>query len=251
MTTGSSVIRRFILAVQFLTRLPTPRIKDFVPEDLSRSAPFFPLVGLMIGAILAAAMTLLAPIDPWVAGLIVLVAWVWVTGALHLDGLGDVADALGAAHRNPDRFQEVLRDPHIGAFGAIAMTLQIIAKLVLLAAVARSATFGAALVLIPAWARWGTLVWSDAVPPLTSGMGERFAWAIDRKATVGWGVVLALASAWAAPWLLVALPLTVVVVLYWRWRLGGITGDCLGASVEVVESVLLLALVVGGGVTRL
>jgi adenosylcobinamide-GDP ribazoletransferase len=241
MIRGKLFVRRFILAVQFLTRLPTPKIPDFVPGDLSRSAPFFPAVGLIVGAILATVMTVLAPLDPWIAGLMALVAWVWITGALHLDGLGDVADALGAAHRSPERFQEVLRDPHVGVFGATAMALQMIAKLVLLAAIARAGPAAPALFfLIPAWARWGTLVWSYAVPPLQVGMGERFSWSIDVGAIGAWAALLGGASLWFAPWLLLALPLIALVAAYWRWRLGGITGDCLGASVEITESLLLL-----------
>ena len=241
--------RRFICAVQFLTRLPTPQIKDFAAEDLSRAAAFFPLVGLIIGAVLAGAVTALAKVDPWIAGLVGVVMWVWITGGLHLDGLADVADALGAAHRSPERFLEVLRDPHVGAFAVIVIALQIAAKLVLLAVIARSgqtAALIAALVLVPAWARWGTMLWSATVPPLQPGLGERFAWTIDRRAIAGWAVVLAGASAWLSPWLLLALPLGAAVTGYWRWRLGGITGDCLGASVEVMESLLLLALAVTG-----
>ena len=248
--TWHPMLRRFICATQFLTRLPTPPIKDFVAADLSRSASYFPVVGLIIGAIIAGGVTLLVRIDPTVAALIGVVLWVWVTGGLHLDGLGDVADALGASHRSPERFAEVLRDPHLGAFGVIVIALQIAAKLVLLAAVARTGQVWA-VILIPAWARWGTMVWSEAVPPLQTGMGERFSWAIDRSAIVAWGMVLVLASAWLAPALLLALPLVGAVVAYWRWRLGGITGDCLGASVEVVESLLLLVLVVANSLLPL
>ena len=69
--------------------------------------------------------------SPRLLGLFV---WVVITGGLHLDGLGDVADALAASHRSPDRFLEVVHDPRIGAFGVMAIALQLIAKLVLLGA---------------------------------------------------------------------------------------------------------------------
>jgi adenosylcobinamide-GDP ribazoletransferase len=235
-------LRSLILSLQFLTRLPTPRIADFRPEDLSRSSDWFPLVGIIVGCSVAAAIWVGQHATPWIAALAALVVWVWITGALHLDGLGDVADGLAAAHRSPERFLEVLRDPHVGAFGAIAIALQLIAKIVLLAEVARHSLLGA-LVLIPAWARWGTLVWSATVSPLASGTGERFSWRINQTSMLAQGAVLAGLSFWLSPALLAALLIVPALSLYWRLRLGGITGDCLGASVEVTETLLLVVVV--------
>jgi adenosylcobinamide-GDP ribazoletransferase len=233
--------RGFILAVQFLTRFPTPRISDFHPRDLSRSAVFFPLVGAMIGATVALAVWSLRPVDPWVGALVGVITWVWITGGLHLDGLGDVADAFGASHRAPERFPDVLNDPHTGSFAVMAITLQIGSKLVLLTSVPTTA-LPWALILIPAWARFGTLVWSYTVPSLKSGLAERFSSDI-RWSTIGaWSVVLICASAWVALPLLAALVIIPLGSLFWRWRLGGINGDCLGASVEVTESLLLLVI---------
>jgi adenosylcobinamide-GDP ribazoletransferase len=236
-------LRSFGHALQFLTRLPAPRFAEFNPEDLSRSAVWFPLIGVIVGVIVAAAVWAGGQGSPWIGALAGLVAWVWVTGGLHIDGLGDVADALAAAHRAPERFLEVLRDPHVGAFGAMAIGLQLIAKLVLLSEI--SAVPGLfALMLVPAWARWGTLVWSLTVPPLASGSGERFSWQISQPGTIAQGIVLAALSLWLAPILLVALVIVPAIAVYWRVRLGGITGDCLGASVEVTETLLLLAVAV-------
>ena len=240
---GARQLRLFILAVQFLTRLRTPQIHDFRPEDLSRSAVFFPLVGVIVGTVIAALVWTFALVTPAVGALAGVIAWVWVTGGLHLDGLGDVADALGASHRDPQRFQEVLRDPHVGAFGVMAITLQIASKLVLLSALPIAAS-PIALVLVPAWARWGTLVWSRALASLSAGMAERFSWRIGLGAIGGWGAALTIVSAWACPALLVSLVVVLLIALYWQRRLGGISGDCLGASVEVMESVLLLAVAV-------
>ena len=96
--------RSFLVALQFLTRLPVPHIDGFEPEDLARSAVYFPAVGAIIGLLLAATNTCLHAAGPWVSGLATLVVWIWITGALHLDGLGDVADALGASHAASDRF---------------------------------------------------------------------------------------------------------------------------------------------------
>lgn len=232
-------IRSFSHALQFLTRLPAPRVDVFDPADLSRSALWFPVVGIIVGAILAAALWLGALISPWIGALLALVAWVWVTGGLHLDGLSDVADALAGAHRSPERFLQILRDPHIGAFGAMAIALQLIAKLVLLAQIASPPAL-IPLILIAAWARLGAPVWSLAVPPLAEGSGERFSWQIDARAVAAEAAVLTLLSAYFAPVLLGALIVIPAIAAYWRYRLGALTGDCLGASVEVTETILLL-----------
>lgn len=236
-------LRAFGHAVQFLTRLPTPRFADFRPEDLSRSASWFPIVGALVGALLALVFWAGHHASPWIAALVTLIAWIWVTGGLHLDGLGDVADALAASHRAPERLLDVMRDPHVGAFGAMAIALQMIAKVVLLAEIAGASAF-AALALVPAWARWGPLVWSLTVPPLAQGSGERFAWQINPSVTAVYGVCLAALSLWLAPVLIAALVIVPVISMYWRYRLGGITGDCLGASVEVTETLLLLLLAI-------
>jgi adenosylcobinamide-GDP ribazoletransferase len=183
---------------------------------------------------------------------------------LHLDGLGDLADALGASHRDPQRFLTVLADPHLGTFGAVTIVLALLVKTAALAALPLAltqggvlthgwtATYGlpiaglpiiAAVPLIAAWARLGPLAWSRWLPPLKAGQGERFAWSLQSGWIVAWTIVLLAASAWVAP-VLCATPLALAGWGLWlKVRVGGVTGDCLGAGVEAVEIVLLLALV--------
>jgi adenosylcobinamide-GDP ribazoletransferase len=233
--------RGLILAVQFLTRVPTPQVRDFEDRDLARCAVWFPLVGALVGAAVAVPLVV-ADDRPWLAAVLALVVWVAITGALHLDGLADVADGLGAAHRDPTRFAAVVKDPHLGAFGVVTVVVQLLVKVVLLHELA-GGPWAWSVVLVPAWARWSTLVVSRWLPPLQAGMAERFAWRLRWSTVAAWAVLLAGVSAWAAPTLLVALPLTPLAGLYWRRRLGGISGDCLGATTEVLESLLLLALV--------
>jgi adenosylcobinamide-GDP ribazoletransferase len=232
-------VRGFILATQFLTRLPTPPVRDFDPAELTRSAVWFPLVGLMIGAVVLAAAWLGARLDPWLGALLGLLAWVWVTGGLHLDGLSDLFDGLGAAHRDPKRLLAVMRDPHIGGMGALALSLQLITKLVLLMLILREGQW-LALLLIPAWGRLGTLVWARLLPPLDRGLGERFAWRIPSWAMIGWGLLLLTAAFLYAPALLLA-PLVIAFwALFLHWKVGGMSGDMLGAGTEVSESLLLM-----------
>lgn len=230
------------LALGFLTRLPVPTVQPFDPAQLARSVVWFPVVGLLIGALVMGAAWLGSQRDPLLGALAGLLVWVAVTGALHLDGLADSCDALGAAHRDRERFLAVLADPHLGAFGVVALLLQLLAKFVLLLLLARDGHY-AVLLLIPAWARWGVLWWSR-LPSLKPGLGEQFAWHGGESAWVIWAILLCLLSGVFAP-VLCLLPL-----LVWGWRqflwhrLGGMTGDLLGAGIEGVESASMLLAVV-------
>ncbi len=233
-------MRGFILAMQFLTRLPTPQLRNFDAANPPRMAHWFPLVGLLIGALLVSVLWLGSRIDPWLGALLTLLLWVGITGALHLDGLADLADALGAAHKGRERFLAVLADPHLGTFGVLSLLLQLITKLVLLMLLARSGQYWA-LMLIPAWARLGTLLWAR-LPALKPGLGGSLGDQVKGRALWLWGGGLALCS-------LIAPVLLCAPLLVWLWqqfllrRLGGMTGDTLGAGIELVESASLLALV--------
>ncbi|WP_293372206.1 adenosylcobinamide-GDP ribazoletransferase [Nevskia sp.] len=235
-------MRGLILATQFLTRLPTPQVADFEPADLTRCAVWFPAVGLIIGALLAALALVASGQPPMFAAMLLLGLWTWVTGGLHLDGLADLADALGAAHSMPERFLEVLKDPHLGSFGVIALVLLLLAKFTMLALLPVSSI--AALLLIPAWARLGPLVWVWWLPPLHGGMGDRFAWQRQPVAMLVWAATLVAASVWLSPRLLIAPILIAAWGLFLKRRLDGQCGDALGAGIEVVELGLLAALVV-------
>lgn len=242
-------MKRLIVAIQFLTRLPTPKL-IVSADDFIGSMRWFPAVGLIVGAIVAGGAWAGSLVDPWVGALVGLVLWVGVTGALHLDGLGDIADALGAAHKDRGRMLAVLADPHVGSFGVVAIGLQLLAKLVLLRVAIESGLWPTIL-LAPMAARIGTLVWTRLLPPLHAGLAARFQHSV-RPADIGVWMALLLASAWFAPAML-ATPL-----LLWLWgsnlrrTLGGISGDGHGAGVELVESgLLLITLVIAPLVARL
>ena len=238
----------FLTALTFLTRIPAPGLAPERASDLGRAAPWLPVVGALVGLIVALAVALGSVAGPWVGALLALMVWAAVTGGLHLEALADVADGLGAAHGDPKRFLEVARDPHTGAFGVIAIALQIATKLVLLAAIAQAAkgdpiTIAASLALAAAWARWGTLVIARIVPPLGEGMASRLAAGVDPRIVALEGAGLAIVSLFIAPMLIAAVPLAFALALYWRLRVGGVNGDCHGASIEITESALLLMLV--------
>jgi adenosylcobinamide-GDP ribazoletransferase len=233
-------VKGFILALQFLTRLPTPRIT--VGEiDFAASMRWFPAVGLLIGACVAGAAWAGSAIDPWVGALAALSIWVSVTGALHLDGLSDMADASGAAHKDRARLLAVLADPHVGSFGVVAIALQLIAKLVLLHSIVEGHLFWP-IILIPFAARIGPLVWTVWLPPLHEGLASRFRMAV-RPADIAFWTIALLATAYVSPTILLTAPL----ILWWGWQLrrtiGGISGDGHGAGIELIETLLLLSMI--------
>lgn len=231
-------MKGLLIAIQFLTRLPTPPI-SVASEEFAASMRWFPAVGLIIGALVAGAGWAGAAIDPWTGALFALLLWVAVTGALHLDGLGDIADASGAAHKDRARLLAVLSDPHAGSFAVVAIAMQLMTKLVLLHALIDREAF-VAIALIPFAARIGPLLWSRALPDLHAGLGSRFRNVVRPIDFAIWGALL-IAAAWASPSLLTA-PL---IFAFWGWwllrRIGGISGDGHGAGIELGESALLAA----------
>lgn len=241
--TAPPVLRHLIVAIQFMTRVPMPRLANVTNGEFAAAIRWFPAAGLVVGVIVADLAWLGARIDPWVGALAGLIGWVAATGGLHLDGLGDLADARGAAHGDRDRFLAVLADPHIGSWGVIAIVVQLLAKLVLLHAVILAGWLWP-VVAIAAAARIGPLWWSRALPPLGDGLAARFVGTVRPWHMLLWLVPLG-AVCWRAP----ALAVAPLLILLWGWWLrrtvGGINGDCHGAGIELVETGLLLALLVG------
>lgn len=234
-------MKGFIIALQFMTRLPMPAI---VVDDgaFARSMRWFPAVGLVIGAPVAGAAWAGGLVDSRLGALAALIVWVGVTGALHLDGLSDLADASGAAHKDRERLLAVLADPHVGSFGIVAIVLQLLSKLVLLDMLVEAHAF-VPLVLVPFAARIGPLVWTWWLMPLHQGLAARFRSAVGPADLLGWAAALVAASCFYP-----ALLVTPLLVLWWGWQvrrmIGGISGDSHGAGIELIETALLLTLVV-------
>jgi adenosylcobinamide-GDP ribazoletransferase len=236
------MIRALVVALGFLTRLPLPRV-EVSERDWAASIRCYPLAGLIVGAIVAAAGAAAGMRDPLLGALAGLIAWVALTGALHLDGLSDLADALGAAHGDRARLLRVLAEPQVGSFGAVAITLQLLAKLVLFHALPPGGWW--TLPLVAAAARAGPLAWARWLPPLKPGLGATLASAARARDLAGWGALL-LAAGMLRPALLAAVPL---IGLYGWWlkrRLGGINGDAHGAGIELVETGLLVVVIALG-----
>ncbi|MBN4073231.1 adenosylcobinamide-GDP ribazoletransferase [Mariprofundus ferrooxydans] len=246
-------MRNLILAFQFLTRLPMPVLLDVKRDELANSAAWFPVVGLSIGVLLAIAAMLGTYASPWVGGLLVVLMWIAVTGALHLDGAADLADALGASHGRVDddceSFLAVLKDPHVGSFGVVVLVSIVVIKLVAVAALleanGESNTTFLLLLVIPAWARLGAVCWGQALNALAPGHGESFSGQRLHQSMWFWGLALFVLSALALSfWFAVVAVFSLFLWgVFLQRRIGGMNGDCLGAGIEYCECAMLLAAV--------
>lgn len=236
----------FLAACTFLTRLPLP-VDPFDEATLARSSIWFPVVGAMVGGIGGLMLALAAQTwPPFVAAVLSLLATVLLTGAMHEDALADAADGFGGG-RTREHVLEIMRDSRIGSYGTVALVLALSARIGCLAAMAPVEGVRA-LVAAHVLARWSSLPLMLALPYARSqGSASPFVGAVTKsslvRGTLLAGLVVAPALAWRAlPAAFAAVVVTVLAGRYFRRRLGGITGDCLGAANQVVELTTYLTL---------
>jgi adenosylcobinamide-GDP ribazoletransferase len=241
-----------VVAVQFLTRLPTPGLKAFDTAWVSRAARYFPLVGEVVGAICAAVFFCAGAVwPPLAAALLAVAVGVLITGGFHEDGLADTADGLGGG-QDPVRRLEIMKDSRVGTFGVLALVLTLALKV---AALADLGLMTGALALLAAHglARGASVLVMWRTPYVGDAQGAKWK---PSPLGLGWGEV-ATAMVFAV-WPLVFLPaapaalgvaigagLALVVTLLARRLIGGQTGDVLGAVEQVFELGFLLGVSAG------
>ena len=250
--------RLFFVALQFLTRVPVPRWVGFEPDWLNQAARHFPLVGACVGAVGALVFCLgSALFPPAVAAGLSIAATVLLTGAFHEDGLADTFDALGGAVSR-ERALEIMKDSRIGSYGAVALVAVLGLKAAALGAMsaplavpalllAHTASRAAAVVLIRCLPYAGDVAHAKAKPLAQrvsrAGVMVAIAWPValaaglvggrtGRASMVACGSLLAIAGA-------------LVCARWLRRRLGGYTGDGLGATQQITELALLLGWLAG------
>jgi adenosylcobinamide-GDP ribazoletransferase len=232
-------------AVAFLTRVPVGRLLALDADDVSRGGALFPLVGAGVGAAVGGLTDALAgSLTPALGAALGVAAGTALTGALHLDALADTADALGATTR--DRALEIMRDHAVGAYGAVALVLDLGVKVAALAALGSGRDALRYAVCAAAAARVVPVALSAALPYARVGEGTgRVLGGAGRGRSAVALLVAAAFCVWlhALPLLGVAAGLAVLAGLAARRWLGGVTGDVLGAAAELAETAALVTAV--------
>ena len=242
-------MQSFLIALQFLTSLPVRLDRMPEPQAVGRSLLYYPLVGLLLGAMLWLLGTVLENASALLLAALLLTGWVALTGGLHLDGLADSADAWLGGFGDRERTLTIMKDPRSGPLAVVVLVLLLLLKFValwtLLATDQRLA-----LLLAPLLGRsalLGLFLTTPYVRP--GGLGQVLAEQMPRdtsRIALG-GVVLACLALGSSGWL--ALAATVGVGWLSRRamcrRIGGTTGDTAGALLELVECAVLVVLALG------
>ncbi len=235
-------MRPLITAIRTLTLFPVPGRDS---DRLSSALPFFPAIGVLIGTLVVLSLYA-ASRAGWVAGagVLAMIISVWITRGLHVDGLADVMDALGAS-RTRERRLEIMKDPHTGAFGVIAIVADLLLKTVALTHLASLGQWSLALIPFIA-SRTAQVLLATTLPYARLEGGKAAAFVQGARP---YHLVLALVAAIAfclaaseLPGLLLLIQGLIVACLLRLWmkhHFGGVTGDLLGASNEIIETGLL------------
>jgi len=242
-----SPVRDLRVCVLFLTRIPVGRIVGLATDDLGRAAWAFPLAGLMVGAIAGGALYIVAAaeVSPLGCALVALAVQALVTGALHEDGLADVADGMGAHER--DRRLEIMRDSRIGTYGVLALLFSVGIRAAMIAGIPAPGYAFMAIIAAAIFSRAVLpAVMHAMVPARTDGLSQNAGQPSARGAAIaaligalGLFTLLPLSVALGA----VALALVLGGAVTW-WahaKFGGQTGDVLGAIQQMIEIAVVTA----------
>lgn len=236
----------FLIALQFLTRLPVSLPGMPTPAQVGRSLLWYPLVGLLLGVLLWGAHLLLGQTSIPLQAAIILALWVGLSGGLHLDGLADTADAWVGGFGDRERTLTIMKDPRSGPIAVVVLVLLLLLKYAALLTLLQAGQ-GACLILLPWLGRSLLPVLLVTTPYVRAGgLGQALVEQAPRQ-QLPWVLVVHLLLMLAFGW--PALLAVASALLLFAWtrrallrRLGGTTGDTAGALVELAECGMLLVL---------
>ncbi|NER61924.1 adenosylcobinamide-GDP ribazoletransferase [Pseudomonas sp. MAFF212428] len=237
----------FWIALQFLSSLPVRLAGLPAPQQMGRSLLFYPLVGLLFGGVLWGLNLVLAGSALLLHTALLLCAWVWLSGALHLDGLADSADAWLGGFGDRERTLTIMKDPRSGPIAVVTLVLVLLLKFCALLALIQSGQ-ALGLLLAPVLGRAAMLGLFLCTPYVRAGgLGQALAQHLPRGPAKGVLAVTALGCVLVAgSSALVALAVALAVFVGLRSimlkRLGGTTGDTAGALLELLEVAVLVGL---------
>jgi adenosylcobinamide-GDP ribazoletransferase len=237
-------LRQFAAAVQFMTRIPMPAFR-YEPDLVLGGAKFYPIVGALVALGAIGIVELLRGHLPIAITTLIVVAYlVIITGGFHEDGLADTADALGGGWTR-ERMLDIMHDSRIGSFGTLAICLSLLARWSLLAAmpVARLPWY---LLAAHVLCRWTTLPLGAFMDSARKdGLGAKFAHKIPMTSALIGTLLAFLIAGWALRWQVIVPIVAVSLItllsgLYYRSQIGGVTGDCFGATNQLAEIAVYL-----------
>lgn len=240
-------MQAFWIALQFLSSLPVRLAGMPAPEQMGRSLLCYPLVGLLFGGVLWAASVLLADSPPMLQAALLLCVWVWLSGALHLDGLADSADAWLGGFGDRERTLTIMKDPRSGPIAVVTLVLVLLLKFCALLALVDSGQ-AVGLLLAPVLGRAAMLGLFLCTPYVRAGgLGQALAEHLPRGEAKAMLLATGLGCLVLAGWngiLAVGVALLVFALLrqVMLKRLGGTTGDTAGALLELLELAVVVSL---------
>lgn len=254
-------MKSLLAAIAFLTRIPVGKVAAFDAADVAHSAGWFPLIGVLLGTVYSLAAALLRKcLPPEVVAVLLVILDALATGALHYDGLADTADGFGGGRSREDILR-IMRDHAIGSYGGLALASLVALKVTAYAALLKQSNWIVALIVTPALGRWSILLLTATLPyarpsaSVIESMGKRSL--LGGTATVLVAMIAAMIATMIAAtsattsgraWIAMAVVAAVTAAfgLYCRRRIAGITGDTLGANLQLCESAALLTFIWAG-----
>ena len=239
-------MKSLYIALGFLTIIPLPLNREVRPMDMGRSMACFPLAGAIIGGILAGMSAVLSTVLPRsVADFILIATLALITGGLHLDGLADTFDGLYGGKTREEALA-IMKDSRVGAIGVVSLIFVIILKYITLLSVPAGLKY-TALVVMPALSRWSMVLaaYLSGYARPTGGTGRDFIETVSPMSLLIATAFALITGIGGLEWkggliILWIGGLTIIWVIYFHRRLGGVTGDTLGAINEVNEAMVLL-----------
>ena len=241
-TGENKMIEGLVLSIQFLTRLPIKKAVDFSDENLSKSIFFFPVVGMLIGGIGGLLYHIFSYLNENIGSFFALVSMIVVTGGLHLDGLSDTCDGF-LSYRDKGRVLEIMKDSRIGAFGVIAIVLDILLKYILISSLKGniplilSLSYGNSRLVI-------AYIMSTKNVAKKEGIGYMFYRSNPKKYALFGGIGYILTILLINPICLIPLLFTFLIgeamTRITNKKIDGFTGDVYGATIELGEIISLI-----------
>lgn len=235
-------MNEFLLALKFLTRIPTPINIDHSPASLGRSVLYYPIIGGIIGFILFSIAQLLSDVEPNLAAALILTLWVGLTGGLHLDGISDCVDGWIGGQGNIEKSLSIMKDPNAGPMGVTALILLLLIKYSALSILLSHGAF-TILLIAPIVGRASVLFLMLSTPYIRpNGLANMMNKHLSRKlASIILILSLVIATFSINIILVVALIASALFIRAYFMRVfGGTTGDMYGASIELIELATLL-----------